>query len=89
MSRRRAAASGGLGGVAALVFWGLLVQSINEMLARALDRNYGGPVEALEGLAAVAVEFGAVLLDARVIGALLLGGIVTGGVAEWVSKRWS
>ncbi|SLN61359.1 hypothetical protein PEL8287_03320 [Roseovarius litorisediminis] len=79
----------GLTGVAALIFWALFVHSFNEMLGRALDRRYEGPVEALVSVFELGVEYGAYMLNGPFIGFLVAGGIVTGLVAEWVSHRWS
>lgn len=81
--------SAGLTGLGALVFWALFAQSLNEMLERALDRRYDGPVEGIIAMFELAAEFGAYLLDGPLIAFLCLGGILTGIVAEWVARRWS
>lgn len=81
--------SAGLTGVAALVFWGLFLQSFNEMLRLALERRYDGPVEAIVAVFEIGVDFGLTLIDVNVIASLLVGGIVAGVLAEWSSRRWS
>lgn len=83
------AVSTGLTGMGALVFWGLFVQSFNEMLRLSMLRRYDGPVEALVGILQNMVEYGAYLLHAPIIAAILIGGIAVGIAAEWVDRRWS
>ena len=81
--------SAGLTGMAALVFWGLFLQSFNEMLKLALQNRYTGPVEGLIAIFEIGIDFGSHLLDAKLIATLVIGGIVAGVVAEWASRRWS
>lgn len=79
----------GLTGMAALVFWALFLQSLNEMLKLALRKRYDGPVEGLVAIFEIAIDFGAYMLDGYLIGVLIVGGLLTGFVGEWVSRRWS
>lgn len=81
--------SAGLTGLGAMVFWALFLQSFNEMLRRALDNRYDGPVEGLTAVMELGVEYGTYMLNGPLIGLLLTGGILVGLVAEWVSHRWS
>ena len=81
--------SAGLTGVAALVFWALALQSLNEMLKLALQRRYEGPVEGIVAIFQIAVDFGTTMLDFHLITVLVLGGLATGFLAEWASRRWS
>ena len=81
--------SAGLTGVGALVFWALFLQSFNEMLKLALRKRYDGPVEGIVAIFEIAVDFGANLLNAYLIGVLVVGGLITGIVGEWVARRWS
>ena len=83
------AISSGLTGMGALVFWGLFLQSFNEMLKLALDRRYDGPVEAITSIFAIAVDFGTYLLNGPLIMLLVGGSIAVGLVTEWASRRWS
>ncbi|MDF1671505.1 MAG: TrgA family protein [Roseovarius sp.] len=82
------AISAGLTGVISLVFWGLFAQSFNLMLAEALDKKYKGPFHAIRGIFHNAMEYGAFLLDGKVIAIILIGGILTGLFADWISKRF-
>lgn len=74
--------SGGLTGAVALVFWNLFAQSLNQMLANALDRKYDGPFEGLVGIFYIAVDYAQYLADPTVLGIIFGGGIVTGIVAN-------
>ncbi|EAQ26783.1 TrgA family protein [Roseovarius sp. 217] len=81
--------SAGLTGVGALVFWALFLQSLNEMLKRALDTRYDGVVEGVISMFELIVEYGSLMINGPLIGLLVTGGIVVGIVSEWVSHRWS
>ena len=81
--------SAGLTGAVALVFWGLFVQSLNEMLAMALDRRFTGLMQAINAMFKIMTEYALVLVDAQVIGTLVIAGLVTGLIGEWVARRWS
>lgn len=79
----------GLTGLAALLFWAMFLQCLNEMLKRALDKRYDGPVEALVSMFDIALDFGMPLLNGPLIGFLVVGSILIGVIAEWASHRWS
>lgn len=81
--------SAGLTGVGALVFWALFLQSFNEMLRRALDNRYDGPVEGLTAVMELGVEYGTYMLDGTLIGLLVTGAVLVGLIGEWTSHRWS
>ncbi|HKL05061.1 MAG TPA: TrgA family protein [Roseovarius sp.] len=81
--------SAGLTGVAALVFWGLFVHSLNQMLGLALESRFGGLMQAINAMLRIMTEYALVLTDVQVIVALVGGGIATGLIGEWVARRWS
>lgn len=81
--------SAGLTGVGAMVFWALFLQSFNEMLRRALDNRYDGPVEGVTAIMELGVEYGTYMLNGPLIGLLLTGAVLVGLIGEWVSHRWS
>lgn len=81
--------SAGLTGVGAMVFWALFLQSFNEMLRRALDNRYDGPVEGITAIMELGVEYGTYMLNGPLIGLLLTGAVLVGLIGEWVSHRWS
>lgn len=72
----------------ALAFWGLFVQSGNEMLRLALRRRYDGPLEALTDMFRIGIEFAVTMATVPVWGTLLLGGILAAFMAEVASRHW-
>lgn len=80
--------SAGLTGAAALVFWGLVVHSLTQMLGLALDSRFSGFMQAINAMLRIMTEYAFVLTDVQVIIALVGGGIATGLIGEWVARRW-
>lgn len=83
-----AAIGNGFTGTAALVFWGLFVQATNEMVRRSFARHFDSMVEAIAAIFEHMVEYGEIMIDAKVIVVLLLGGIAAGIVTEFAASRW-
>ncbi|MBE0454448.1 TrgA family protein [Roseovarius autotrophicus] len=81
--------SAGLTGVAALVFWALFFQSLNEMLRLALDRRITGLMTGLTKMFELGADYVVTMLDGTLIGVLLAGGFLVGVISEWVARRWS
>ena len=79
----------GLTGVAALVFWAVMIQAFNEMLRLALERRYKGPVEALVSVFELALDFAVNLLHTPLLILLIGGGAVVGLICEFVARRFS
>jgi hypothetical protein len=80
--------SAGLTGIVALVFWGLFLQSFNQMIAESLRKRYGGPFEAFEGMFNIAVDYGQYLLNGPLWAVLLGGGLLFGLIGEWAEQKW-
>jgi hypothetical protein len=78
----------GFTAAAALIFWGLFVQSGNEMLRLALRRRYDGPFEALTDMFRIGIEYAATIATVPVLGTVFLGGIVAAILAEIASRYW-
>ncbi|WP_136441308.1 TrgA family protein [Pacificoceanicola onchidii] len=83
-----AAVGNGITGVVALVFWGLFVQAVNEMVGQAMKHRYEGPVEAFADTFQIMVEFGEVLINPTVLMSLICGALVTGFFSEIAAGRW-
>ena len=83
-----AAINNGLGGVAALVIWGLLVQAIYEMFEKAMANWYKGPFDALVAVFELMAEYGVVLIDPTVIFTLIAGGVMAGLATEFAWRTW-
>lgn len=79
----------GLTGVAALVFWAVMIQAFNEMLRLALERRYSGPVEAIVAVFELALDYAVKLLHTPLLVLLIGGGIVIGLICEFVARRYS
>ncbi|MCP4824145.1 MAG: TrgA family protein [Shimia sp.] len=78
----------GITGIVGLVVIELLVFGAHEMLMRALDRRYTEPVEAIEQIVAIALEYGLYLTDPAILIVLAVGGVVTGFFTDYAYRRW-
>lgn len=80
----------GLGFVGAvlLLLYVLVAFSGYEMLNRSSKLRYGGPVEALQDMVAVGIDYLRTMGQPEVLGALALGGLVAGAISGWVARRF-
>lgn len=79
----------GLTGGAVLMFWGLFVQSFNEMLRLSLRNRYDGPVQALTDMLEMGYEWGLLALTSPLFSlTLLLGAVAAGLSAEIAARLW-
>jgi hypothetical protein len=78
----------GITGAAALLFWGLFLQSAYEMIQLSLRRRYDGPVEAFNDLLRIALEWGAMIATVPVLGLIFLGGMIAAVLAEISARYW-
>lgn len=89
---RRAGHSGslelGLVGVAAMVFWGLVLFGLIEMFRLAMRRRLDEPVEAMERAVTVALEYGAYLLHPNVLITLAVGAVISGIFTNFAARNW-
>lgn len=83
-----AAINNGITGVIALLFWGLFVQGVFEMVNRAMKNRYDGPFDAISGALKISVDYGMQILVPMVILTLLIGGVVAGFATEFAARRW-
>lgn len=79
----------GMTGMAAMVFWGLLIHSLVEMIYQSMKMRYEGPMDALVGMIDISVGFAGVMATPAVIITLLVGGFLAGWLTEWSGRRWS
>ncbi|MEL7151735.1 MAG: TrgA family protein [Pseudomonadota bacterium] len=79
----------GLTTLAATVFWSLLVWSGYEMLQRSIKMYYDGPVEALQEMAALYVEYAKLAAVQEVVIPALIGAIFVSWLTEYFARRWS
>lgn len=83
------AIGGGLTTSIALMFWGLVIYSIVEMITLSMRMHYDGPVEAVVGIFQLAIEYGVMIATPEVIGTMIVGGMLGGMLCGWVARRWS
>ena len=84
------AASSGVRTAAVALFYVLFIWSGVEMLEHSVSMRYDGPVEALQAMIALAVDYARLgLSDPQVPIVLLSGGILAAFLAEWASRRWA
>lgn len=83
-----AAIGNGLTGVVVLVFWGLFLQSWNEMFRLALRRRYDGPVEALADVFQIGFDWGQTMVTSEIMISLLVGACLTGILSELAARLW-
>jgi hypothetical protein len=81
--------SAGLTGMAAMVFWAVFVQALNEMLRLTLDGRITGLWKGLSKMFGLGTDYALLLLDGTLIGVLLAGGFLVGATAEWAQRRWA
>ena len=82
------AINNGLTGVAALLFWGLFVQGVYEMVDLAMRNRYGGPLEALSAIFEIGAEYGWMIMVPNIIATVLVGGVLSGLATENAWRRW-
>jgi hypothetical protein len=78
----------GLTAPVVLVFWGLFVQSSNEMIRVAMKNRYDGPFEAIVAIFEIGAEWALLITTVTVWATLLLGGIVVGVITEFAWRTW-
>lgn len=84
----RAAVESGLRTMLNLVFWSVLLLAIYDMVLQSMKMRYDGPVEAIQAIFSISLDYLRIMVDPGVIATLILGGILGGVVTEWASRRW-
>ncbi|MEM6385844.1 MAG: TrgA family protein [Pseudomonadota bacterium] len=79
----------GLTTLAATAFWSLLIWSGYEMLQRSIRLYYDGPVEALQEMAELYVEYAKLAAVQQVIIPALIGALFVSWLTEYFARRWS
>ncbi len=83
-----AALSYGLTTTLMVVLTCLFVQSFAEMIRQSLKNRYDGPVEALQAVFEMMVEYGQLMIEPTVLGVLVGGGIVAGFLVELTGRNF-
>lgn len=84
-----AAISNGLTTCIAFAFWGLFIQAGNRMLENSLKRRYDGPVEGIESMFEIFVEYGMILITPHLAITLLVGCVVSALLTERAWFLWN
>lgn len=77
----------GLQTVLMTVVFCILSLSTYQMVISALRMLYDGPVDAVVGIFAFAVEYGKILAAPKVLGAIIAGGFAGGWLAGMIGRR--
>lgn len=75
--------------LAATVFWCLVVWSGYEMLRRSLRLYYDGPVEALQEMAQLFLDYAHLAANQTVLITAVVGVIFVSWLTEFFARRWS
>ena len=86
--RLMAALSAGLKATAIMVVIVLFIVAFIEMIERSLQKQYDGPVHALQGVFGLMLDNAVLLLHPDVAGLLLVGGMLAGGLAHRAARSW-
>jgi hypothetical protein len=79
----------GITTVAATVFWCLFIWAGYLMVESSMRLRYDGPMEALQDMGAMMIEFAQTMATPTVIGSLVVGGLFFGWLTEQVSRRYT
>jgi hypothetical protein len=83
-----AAINNGLTGVFVLMFWGIAVQAINEMVRLAMMNRYGGPFEAIVAVFQIGAGYAVIIATVEIGVALVVAAAISGLVTEFAGRRW-
>ncbi|MEM6939159.1 MAG: TrgA family protein [Pseudomonadota bacterium] len=78
----------GFTGVVMLMLWGLLVQSINEMMRLAMRNRYDGPFEAIIEVFYIGADWAWTISTQDIGIALVVCAITVGLISEMAGRRW-
>lgn len=79
----------GLTAIFATTFWAILIWASYEMIERAMSLRYEGPVEALQDMTNIMVEYATLIATTNVVGTMVVGSIICALAAEAAGRRWS
>lgn len=79
----------GLTTLAATAFWCILCWSGYEMIKRSLRMYYDGPVEALQEMAQLGIDYAKLIAIPEVIWPAIVGTLFLSWLTEFFARRWS
>ncbi|WP_390914796.1 TrgA family protein [Pseudosulfitobacter sp. SM2401] len=83
-----AAVNNGVTGMVSLIFLGLFVQGVNEMLRLAMRNRYDSAFEALFAALEIGMGYFLLMSTVPIWGVAIAGGVVAGLITEVVWFRW-
>ncbi len=84
----RTALGYGLTTTAMILFWAVLLWSAYLMVIRSTRLRYDGPVEAIQDMFALMVEYVTTMATPDVIGSMVVGSLIFGWLTEMVARRF-
>ncbi|WP_147104844.1 TrgA family protein [Tateyamaria sp. syn59] len=78
----------GLTGPVVMVFWGLFIQSCNEMVRVAMKNRYDGAFEAIVAIFQIGAEWALLMATIPIWATLLAGGVISGVLTEYAWRTW-
>lgn len=78
----------GLTTICVMYFWALLIWSGYEMVKRSVRLRYEGPIEAIQDMADLAVEYSADVITPGFVAVAVIGSVICGILTELISRRW-
>jgi len=82
------AISNGITAIVTLVFFGLFIHALNELLRSSVRRAYQDPLKWIEDMFRIGAEFGALVLNPGVALVLVAGGVAIAIIAEVINSVW-
>ncbi|MEL6645573.1 MAG: TrgA family protein [Pseudomonadota bacterium] len=79
----------GITTVFAIAFYSILAWAAWEMQERAWKMAYVNPMEALQDMADLMLEYGTMLIDPGLLGTMFIGGIIAAALTEVSATRWA
>lgn len=79
----------GLTTLAATTFWALVVWAGYEMLQNSVKLRYDGPIEALQDMAQLAIDYAKLVAVQAVVLPAVIGAIFMAWVTDFFARRWS
>lgn len=72
-----------------VLFWGLLIHAMVEMLKLSLRKRYDGAGEAVIAVFKMMVKYAVMMATPEILIVLFGGGLVAGIVSGWAQRRWN
>ncbi|WP_233487576.1 TrgA family protein [Thalassovita gelatinovora] len=82
------AISNGITAIVGLVFFGLFVHALNEMLRLSMRRAYQDPLQGIEDMFRIGAEYGALVLNPNIALILIAGGVAIAIITEVINSVW-